>query len=510
MTSPPELPIHPGDVLLDKYRIERVLGAGGMGAVVEATHLGLDQRVAMKFMLPQVADRADNVMRFMREARAASKLRSEHIPRVFDFGSLETKIPYLVMELLQGEDLAHKIEHQSRLDVAEVCEVGIQACEALSEAHGLGIIHRDLKPANLFVTYRTDGSPCTKVLDFGIAKEPFETGTLDPKGLTATGAMMGSPPYMSPEQLDSARRVDARSDIWSLGVALYEALTGTRPFVSDNLGGLIMCILDTVPELPSTVRADIPLPLSQAVMKCIQRRPEDRHQNVFEVATALAPFAPSRCHVLLDRIAANCRIVAITKRGNALLESLETTAEAPVTDLLGGSIQESEAALLGTSKSPSEEAVPGTSSPSPEAALKFGSQTNDAMVRTSTLDAGNRLGDKSDKPAAKNRWLGVIVAAALGSAATAFISSRLTTQSSTSTAAPATHVSATIPVSNDSPKVEPTVASAPASAPSTAAPASAMTSVTTTTTTTNTTPQPSRSVSRPASPAALPDYGGRK
>ncbi|MBK9263675.1 MAG: serine/threonine protein kinase [Polyangiaceae bacterium] len=335
MTLHPDLPIHPGDVLFGKYRIERILGAGGMGAVVEATHLGLERRVAMKFMLPEVADHAANLERFMHEARAASKLHSEHIPKVLDFGTIEQSIPntqsvpYLVMELLEGQDLERMIRDASPLDIAEVCEVGIQACEALSEAHGLGIVHRDIKPANMFITRRADGSPCTKVLDFGIAKKKAEAGSLDEKGLTETGAMMGSPDYMSPEQFESARRADVRSDIWSLGAALYQALTGKPPFEADNLAELVMMIMDNDAESPSTARPDIPVALGNAILKCLQRQPADRYQNTFELAVALAPFAPARCQVLLDRIAANCHVTMPTKRGTALLEALDRTVVAP-------------------------------------------------------------------------------------------------------------------------------------------------------------------------------------
>lgn len=323
MSSRQDLPIQPGDVLLGKYRVERILGAGGMGAVVEATHLALDQRVAMKFMLPHVADREGNNERFMREARAASKLRSEHVPKVLDFGMLDQSMPYLVMELLDGNDLAAMIRPREPLAVAEVCEIGIQACEALSEAHARGIIHRDIKPANLFITRRADGSPCVKVLDFGIAKQLSDAGTLDQQGLTATDAVIGSPFYMSPEQLRSARDVDARSDIWSLGVALYQALTGQRPYVAQNLGALILAIVETAPQAPSSLRPDIPAALGNALLKCLQRRPEDRFQNMYELASALALFAPARCQAIVDRVRANCDPTGQRSGSRTTLQSLE-------------------------------------------------------------------------------------------------------------------------------------------------------------------------------------------
>ena len=209
--------IEPGQILAGKFQIERVLGRGGMGVVVAAQHLQLGQLVALKFLLPEALRNPEVTERFLREARAAVRLKSEHVGRVIDVGTLDDGAPYLVMEYLEGQDLDSFREEHERLPVAQVVSFVLQASEAIAEAHSIGIIHRDLKPANLFLTVRADGSPTVKVLDFGIAKA---TEGSEDFSLTKTATVMGSPAYMSPEQLRSARDVDARSDIWAIGVIL--------------------------------------------------------------------------------------------------------------------------------------------------------------------------------------------------------------------------------------------------------------------------------------------------
>src|SRR6478752_9937760 len=196
--------VHEGQILAGKFRIERVLGQGGMGVVVAATHLQLDERVALKFLLPDALANPEAVERFAREARAAVKIKSEHVARVSDVGTLESGSPYMVMEYLQGEDLASWVRRNGAMPVPDAIEFLLQACEAIAEAHALGIVHRDLKPANLFVTRRVDGSPCIKVLDFGISKL---TAAGADQGITQTASLLGSPLYMSPEQLAAARDV---------------------------------------------------------------------------------------------------------------------------------------------------------------------------------------------------------------------------------------------------------------------------------------------------------------
>ncbi|MDC0741388.1 serine/threonine-protein kinase [Polyangium mundeleinium] len=299
-----ELPVKAGDVIAGKYRVDRVLGVGGMGAVVAAEHTELEQRVAIKFMLEAAAKNEVGKKRFLREAQAATKLRSEHVTRMLDFGTLDDGVPYLVMELLEGKDLDAMIRAAGKLPIEEACEILLQTCEALAEAHGRGIVHRDIKPANLFVTRRADGSPVVKVLDFGIAKHE-DPAAIDGTALTRSNALLGSPMYMSLEQFRAAREVDARSDIWSLGVVLYKALTGGMPFVADSLGSLIMVLMTEDPEPPQRHREDLPAELGEVVLRCLQKHPADRFQSVAELADALAPFVPERSRALLDRIHAH-------------------------------------------------------------------------------------------------------------------------------------------------------------------------------------------------------------
>ncbi|WP_437940753.1 protein kinase domain-containing protein [Sorangium sp. So ce341] len=313
MSMPDDLPLQTGDVLKGKYRVVRVIGAGGMGAVLEAHHLVLNQRVAIKLVLPDAAKRDGSVQRFLREARAASSLRSEHVARVLDVDTLDGGLPYLVMDLLEGADLSARLRADGRLPIEETCEIGVQICEALSEAHARGIVHRDIKPGNLFVTRRADGSPLVKVLDFGIAKHLEPAEAMGAESLTSQNALVGSPLYMSPEQMRSSRGVDTRSDLWSLGVALYQALSGKLPFEAETFGELILCVMQERPAPLSSLRGELPEALSRAVMRCLERNPDDRWQDVAALAAALAPFAPARCRPLVDRARAT---LAASERGS--------------------------------------------------------------------------------------------------------------------------------------------------------------------------------------------------
>ncbi len=211
-----------GEILAGKYRIEKVLGEGGMGVVVAAQHIHLDDRVAIKFLLPGAKSNPEVLARFAREARAAVKIKSEHVARVSDVGTLENGTPYMVMEYLEGSDLAAWVHERGALSLEQATEFVLQACEAIAEAHTLGIVHRDLKPANLYVIRRPDGKLSVKVLDFGISKVTRAAASGPDMSLTKTAAFMGSPLYMSPEQMESARNADVRSNVWALGVILYE------------------------------------------------------------------------------------------------------------------------------------------------------------------------------------------------------------------------------------------------------------------------------------------------
>lgn len=295
-------PVKAGQVLAGKYRIERVLGEGGMGVVVAAHDIGLERRVAIKFLLPDFARHPEATQRFMREARAAAKIQSEHVARVIDVSTLENGAPYMVMEFLEGSDLAQVLEAGGPLPIEDVALYVIQACEALAEAHAHGIVHRDLKPANLFLAQQAGGSRKIKVLDFGISKTLSATDPGLVGSLTRTSSMMGSPLYMSPEQMKSARDVDLRADIWALGVILYEALTATTPFTGGSIPEISAKILLADPRPLIEVRPEIPQTLADVAVKALRKQPEMRFQNVGELALSLLPFAPNRARTNVERI----------------------------------------------------------------------------------------------------------------------------------------------------------------------------------------------------------------
>jgi serine/threonine-protein kinase len=295
-------PVRAGQVLAGKYRIERVLGEGGMGIVVEAYDTSLERRVAIKFLLPEYAKHPEATLRFMREARAAAKIQSEHVARVIDVSKLDTGSPYMVMEFLEGSDLEQVIDAAGPLPMEDAALYVIQACEALAEAHAHGIIHRDLKPANLFLAQQAGGSRKIKVLDFGISKALTATDPALLGSLTRASTMMGSPLYMSPEQMKSARDVDLRTDIWALGVILYESLTAQTPFTGTSIPELSAKILLEDPRPLALFKPDLPQGLIDVVARALRKQPELRFPNVGELAMALLPFAPNRARNNVERI----------------------------------------------------------------------------------------------------------------------------------------------------------------------------------------------------------------
>jgi eukaryotic-like serine/threonine-protein kinase len=295
--------VQPGQILLGKYRVERVLGMGGMGVVVAATHVTLEERVAIKFLLPEALGNQETVARFLREARAAVRIKSEHVARVTDVGQLENGAPYMIMEYLDGSDLAVHTQRRGALPLEDAVEYVLQACEAIAEAHALGIVHRDLKPANLFVATRADGTPSVKVLDFGISKvSGVGASSGADLGMTKTTTIMGSPLYMSPEQMASTRDVDARTDIWALGAILYELMTGKVPFQADTITQLCAMILQNPPPPLRNLRPDAPEGLQHIIARCLSKDRNQRFQNVAEFASALAPYAPRRARISIERV----------------------------------------------------------------------------------------------------------------------------------------------------------------------------------------------------------------
>jgi eukaryotic-like serine/threonine-protein kinase len=286
----------PGQVLMDKYRVECVLAQGGMGIVVQAVQLGLDRRVALKFLTKEAFVNPDALGRFEREARIAARLRSEHVARVLDIARLPDGTPCIVMEFLEGSDL-EALSLSGPLPVERAVGYVLQACEALAEAHAAGIVHRDLKPANLFLTERLDGRPLVKVLDFGISKLAEEAGAVT---IRTTGGAMGTPQYMSPEQFESTKDVTPHADIWSLGAILYELVAGKPPFDAPSVPRLCVEILHGEPVPLGEALPGVPAGLEAVVARCLEKRPEDRYPTVGALARALAPYAPPELRSAAD------------------------------------------------------------------------------------------------------------------------------------------------------------------------------------------------------------------
>src|ERR1700722_9425076 len=241
----------------------------------------------------------------MREAKVAARVNGEHVARVTDVGKVEPSgTPFIVMEHLEGSDLGAMIDASGRLALDEASEIGLQACEALAEVHAAGVVHRDLKPSNLFVTRRADGSPCVKLLDFGISKltmDPDEPG-VDP-ALTATATIMGSPSYMSPEQLQSTKEVDGLTDVWALGAVLYEAMTGKPAFRGETVPQVCFMIGSEDPPPPSSLRADIPAELERVILSCLDKSGATR-ATLVDLARVLVDVAPPRARASLERLEA--------------------------------------------------------------------------------------------------------------------------------------------------------------------------------------------------------------
>lgn len=317
--------MEPGSIIAGKYQVERVLGSGGMGVVLAAKHLQLGQRVAIKFMRDEATVDPHAVSRFLREAQAAAALSSEHVTKVLDVGTLESGAPYMVMEFLAGVDLGAVVRRDGPLPVRDAVGVVLQACEAIAEAHAMGIVHRDLKPANLFIARRVDGSSLVKVLDFGISKLTELNDARRREDLTASGSIMGSPGYMSPEQVRNAKAADARSDIWSLGVILYEIVTGRNPFIGETIGETFARIVSEDPPPIQSLRADVPGGLAEVVRQCLERTIGARIPTIDSLASKLAPFGPEDARATVERIR------RITASLRALREGPQATVAAPET-----------------------------------------------------------------------------------------------------------------------------------------------------------------------------------
>ena len=294
-----------GEILADKYEVGEPLGAGGMGVVVAARNVDLRKDVAIKLLHPELLGDAEAVARFLREARLMAALQSEHVTRVYDVGRLPGGAPYMVMELLHGTDL-HKVARRGALSIEVAIDIILQAGEAVAEAHAQGIIHRDLKPANLFLATRVAGSTLIKVMDFGISKMiAARRGglefTLD-GGLTAPATLMGTPHFISPEQIVGAHAVDHRTDIWALGAILHRLIAGSVPFEAEDSIG---CLHRVMSDQPTPLRERCPAAppaLEAIVLRCLEKDVDQRMPSVAALAEALAPFAAVRSLPSVDRI----------------------------------------------------------------------------------------------------------------------------------------------------------------------------------------------------------------
>ena len=293
--------IKPGDVVGGKYRVDGVLGEGGMGVVLSAYQIDLARSVALKLMSASALAHPGARARFLREARASAAIESDHAVRVLDTGELDGGVPYMTMERLDGVDLARalKVLGVFAVDVAVRCV--LEAASAIGEAHARGIVHRDLKPSNLFVARRFDGQERIVVLDFGISKAVSGEGSLD---LTATTDTMGSPFYMSPEQVRSMKSVDGRTDVWALGIVLYELLVGRPPWNAPSVTAVAAMIVADAAAPPRTLREEIPAELDAAILRCLEKRPEDRFASIAELRRALAPFGTSEPLAVLHAVRA--------------------------------------------------------------------------------------------------------------------------------------------------------------------------------------------------------------
>ncbi len=294
-----------GEIVQEKFLLQSCIGSGGMGVVFQGEHLLLKTRIALKCLRTELVGDAGALARFLQEARLAASIENEHSTRIHDVGTTADGTPYIVMEYLRGVALDEHLERSGPLPVADVVTIVLQLLAVLAEAHGKGLVHRDLKPANLFLQERSNGELWVKVMDFGISKH-VGAGPAPQLGITTPHTLLGSPQYMSPEQLRDSSAVDHRSDIWSAGIVLYELLAGTVPFDAESLADLCAIILDRQPAPLRKVRGDVPPGLEDVILRTLAKDPASRPQNVGELALLLAPYAPESARAAVGGINAVC------------------------------------------------------------------------------------------------------------------------------------------------------------------------------------------------------------
>jgi serine/threonine-protein kinase len=335
-----------GTLVAGKYRIDRLIGRGAMGAVFAADDEALGRRVAVKTMWKEHVRSPDLVQRFLNEARAAARIESEYVARIFDLGQTALGAPFIVLELLEGADLARTLESRGSLPVPEVVGWVMQALEGIAEAHALGILHRDLKPANLFLARKRNGTSSIKIVDFGVSKD-LRALPVGPS-LTTTTAMLGSPAYMAPEQLRDARTVDARADIWAIGIILYELLAGEVPFRAANVADLCVAIHKHEFVPVGSDRPDVPAALDDVVRRCLALDADARFPDVASLAEALVPFAPAGADVAAERIRYVLRSAASRLPQGAAKERLRRPLRAAAAVAVTASLVAVAAKYLGT------------------------------------------------------------------------------------------------------------------------------------------------------------------
>ncbi|MFN0252998.1 MAG: serine/threonine-protein kinase [Kofleriaceae bacterium] len=375
-----ESAIPEGTVIDGKYRVEGVVGRGGMGTVYRAQHMALHEPVAIKILRRDAAADHEIVTRFLREGQLAVKLRSEHVARIHDISQTDDGLPYMVMELLEGADLGQLVEQYGALAAPIAVDLVLQSCDALVEAHSLGIVHRDIKPTNLFVSFRPDQTAIVKVLDFGISKSAGGTDL----SLTQTQSMLGTPAYMSPEQMRSARDVDQRTDIWSLGTVLYELVEARRPFEAESFSE--MCVMVAVD--PPRAMKNAP-ELTGVIMRCLAKSPGQRYANVADLMAELAPFAnnPDAARFYLTRAR---RVLGLPESSPLLRPFSQSLDSGPVATVTPPSIPIAHLTMRGPRALPAP-----------------------TMSTTGNPDGPTRL----DAPLVRSRkgiWIGTIVALLLG------------------------------------------------------------------------------------------------
>ncbi|MDB4933069.1 MAG: serine/threonine protein kinase [Labilithrix sp.] len=347
-----------GDLLAGKYRVERILGEGGMGVVVAAHHELLDQHVAVKLLYQDIADR-EAQSRLLLEARACAKLQSEHVARVVDVDTGADGLPFIVMELLEGADLCQIADARGALPRWLVVDYVLQAVEGLAHAHSRGIVHRDLKPSNLFLANRSDGTQIIKILDFGISKSTdpvFDSSGERKRAMQLTGgrAVLGSPPYMSPEQVRSPKTVDHRTDIWSLGIVMYELLTNSMPFGGDEINETFAQILEKEPQPIRQIVTGVPEGLERVVMKCLAKNRDHRFADVSELARALVAFGSGTWMQSADRVHATLSrgleeaISGPRLKGGGTPQALTASDRIPIPSSPGRRIDSLQPELTGT------------------------------------------------------------------------------------------------------------------------------------------------------------------